>query len=66
MFQNLVSGQQSWLELDIIITWVEVEEVEVTVEQVEQEEERGEAQILNIKYGTNPKYEKYTNPKHQI
>ena len=49
VFQNLVSGQQSWLEVDIIITWVEVEEVEVTVEQVEQEEERGEAQILNIK-----------------
>ena len=41
----------------IIITWVEVEEVEVTVEQVEQEEERGEAQILNIKCDTNSKYE---------
>ena len=40
----------------IIITWVEVEEVEVTVEQVEQEEERGEAQILNIKCHTYPDY----------
>ena len=37
-----------------MITWVEVEEVEVTVEQVENEEERGDAQILKIKYEANP------------
>ena len=37
-----------------MITWVEVEEVEVMVEQVEKEEERGDAQILKIKYEANP------------
>ena len=45
------------MEVVIIITWVEVEEVEVIVEQVEQAEERGEAQILNIKSDTNSKYQ---------
>ena len=45
------------MEVVIIITWVEVEEVEVIVEQVEQAEERGEAQILNIKCDTNSKYQ---------
>ena len=45
------------MEVVIIITWVEVEDVEVIVEQVEQAEERGEAQILNIKCDTNSKYQ---------
>ena len=45
------------MEVVIIITWVEVEEVEVIVEQVEQAEERGEAQILNIKSDANSKYQ---------
>ena len=39
----------TWVEVDKLVTWVEVEEeVEVTVEQVDREEENGVALILRI------------------